>query len=69
MPTLKAKLKKGIPVCPECNDYTRGIKDYGIEEKKKNADYWFSFKCGNCTTNRKKIYVKYFTNNDFSVVR
>lgn len=69
MPTLKAKILKGIPVCPECKKYTEGVTDYGVEEKKKNATYWFKFKCDNCTTKKKKIYIKYFTDGDFDVVR
>lgn len=69
MPTLKARIKKGIPVCPECNKYTKGIKDYGVEDKKKNASYWFRFECDNCTKKTRKVFVRYFVNGDFDVVR
>jgi len=68
MPTLKAKLKKGIPVCPECGSHNNDIKDYGVAEVKGKAEYWFSFKCEKCS-DKKRIFVKYQTDGDFKVIR
>jgi len=69
MPTLKAKLKKGIPVCPECSNHNNDTKDYGIVEGKGKADYWFSFKCEKCSDKKRKVFVKYQTDSDFKVIR
>ena len=58
-------LKDGIPKCPECKSYFSGIKDYGIWAK----GYWFIFRCENCTNKRRKVNVRYYTDQDFNVIK
>ena len=69
MPTVGAKISKGIPKCSRCGErYHNGIhtiQEYGIWKK----GFWFKFKCNNCSSKKSKVFVKYFTDNDFNIVK
>lgn len=62
---VEAKVLKGIPKCPECKNYFSQHKDYGVWEN----GYWFIYRCEKCSTKRKKIDVRYFTDEDLKVIK
>ena len=69
MPKLEAKIVKGVPQCPKCEyTYSRGEQwaDYGVD--KETGGFFFSFLCPNCTTKRKRVFVCYRTDKDFTLV-
>ncbi len=65
---LQAKIKKGIPVCPECETHSNNIYDYGVTDKGK-AKFQFKFQCTKCSDKKQKVFVKYYTDGDFKVIQ
>jgi len=53
-----------IPVCPHCGFHTNTVKNFGAEDGPR---YWFTFNCKNCTTKRKVIDVKYWTDRNLKL--
>lgn len=64
---VKAKIVKGVPLCPNCKNGYDAIVDYGIIRGKKG--FWFSFVCKHCTTKKKKFKVMYETDENFKVLK
>ena len=62
---VKAKIVKGVPLCPNCKNGYDEIADYGTLDGKEG--FWFSFICRHCTTKKKKFRVSYETDGDFKV--
>lgn len=69
MPTVGAKISKGVPKCPKCGEhYNKNVhtfENYGTWKK----GFWFKFKCINCSGKKSKVLVQYFTDNDFNLVK
>ncbi len=74
MPTVKAKLHKGFPTCPQCK-YTHkgGADEYGVD--RENDGYYFIFICPVCSAKKTKgkpkttLKVKYFADVDFNLIQ
>lgn len=65
MPFIDAKIVDGKPECSRCGQkWPERIDDYGVV---KGVGFWFAFRCDRCSTKRRKIFVRWTTDNDFKI--